>query len=52
MITSTSSRGILVIGDGRGAGASRTPEKHRLILALLRYQSLLVSNSTAVAVLT
>ena len=52
IISSTSSCGIFVTGDEYGLGVSRAPEKYRLILALLRYQSLLASNSTAAVALT
>ena len=48
---STRSGGSLMIGDEHGVDLSgEPPERHRLILALLRYQSLLARNSIAVAV--
>ena len=40
-----------MIGDERGVDLSGTPERRRLILASLRYQSLLARNSITVTVL-
>ena len=41
-----------MIGDEHGVGVFGVPEKHHLILALLRYQSFVASNSIPATVST